>query len=120
MAAITWLDVVAIACELSAINAAAQTMILEHVNTAFDPDNFDGEDAPRLKMLRAYAAAHYAAPIFIGLTYSGPVRSERLDNMERSYSPTLDSYGGRWAGTQYGQTVAMLISQSAARLPRTY
>lgn len=120
MAAITWLDVVAIACELSAINAAAQTMILEHVNTAFEPDTFGGEDAAQLKMLRAYAAAHYAAPIVVGLSLSGPVTSERTDNIERSYSKTNDSYGGRWAGTQYGQIAAMIISFSPARLPRSY
>lgn len=120
MAAIVWQDVVDVAAEFCSISLTAQFLILDDANAAFAPDLFGGEESPRLKLLRAYAAAHFASPMLVGASYSGPISSERVDEVGRSYSKAQDSFGGRWAGSSYGQIVAMLIRQSAAGLPRSY
>ena len=58
MAAIQWPDVVALQSNLDTVAAAAQMIILAHVNEDLNPDAFGGEASPRYVLARSYLAAH--------------------------------------------------------------
>lgn len=120
MAAITWPDVVAIAPELGTLGATAQTMILDHVNTALNVRVFGGEESPKLRLARVLLAAHYGTVAMSGgAVIAGPVTSESAGGLSRSYATTFatDAFGGPWGSTTYGQSFAALVRTSRARFP---
>lgn len=114
---ILWSDVTAIADELSAVSATAQTLILAHVNADLDVDQFDGEDGPTTKLARAYLAAHLGTFAMPGAgSVSGPVTSQSALGLSRSYGQTGAS-SGELGLTAHGQMFLLLAKQSFARLP---
>jgi hypothetical protein len=58
MPAILWQDVEALQANLSTVSAAAQMIILAHVNADLNPDVFGGTSSPRYHLARCYLAAH--------------------------------------------------------------
>jgi hypothetical protein len=122
MAAITWSDVVNHAAELASVDAEAQTDILSHVNTALSVSAFEGEDAPKLKLARIYLAAHFAAPTLNGVSApgpAGPLTSETLDNVSRSYAaPSFSMSSSDLSTTSHGRAYLQLVRNSLARIPR--
>lgn len=120
MAAITWPDVVAIAPELASLSVTAQTLILDHVNTALNVSVFGGEASPKLRLARVFLAAHYGTVATTGgAVLAGPVTAESAGGLSRSYATTFatDAFGGPWGSTAYGQSFAALLRSSPARLP---
>lgn len=119
--AITWPDVVVIAAELASLGAAAQTLILEHVNTALNVSELGGESSPRLKLARIYLAAHLATISTAGgEAAGGPLIAETIDNISRSYASPLSVSASQYNATSYGQLFATLVRTSRARLPRAF
>jgi hypothetical protein len=87
--AITWADVEAVAPDLSSVATAAQTLILEHVNTALKESLFSDE---RLKLARTYLAAHHGEVVRRkGIGIGGPMTMEAAGGITRqfaAFSPT--------------------------------
>lgn len=120
MAAIAWADVVALAAELSTVPAPAQSIVLDHVNTAFSVAKFGGEDSPRLKLVRVLYAAHMATMLTAGGELSaGPITSETasMNSISRSYA-TVDVSGSDLSLTPYGRQYTALLMVSGGRFPR--
>ena len=124
---ITWQDVTALATEHGETPLDAQTAILEHVNTALNVNKLKPK---ALRLARISLAAHLAtmiAPASSGDTsgsgtVAGPIVSERVGDISRTYAAVSTAVadvesGIGLNGTEYGQTFAMLIRTSAARLP---
>lgn len=58
MAGVVWEDVVALQATLSAVDPAAQMIVLAYVNQDLNPNAFGGEDSARYHIARCYLAAH--------------------------------------------------------------
>lgn len=101
MAAITWVDVVALAAELATFPLAGQTILLEHVNLEFEEGEFGGEDHPRLKTVRILWVAHFATLIARKGTTAGPLISSSAGRLTRTYAQ-INTSGGGWSATPYG------------------
>lgn len=117
---ITWSNVTAFAPELTSFDAGAQTDILAWVNTAFDEGLFS---ASQVKLAQIYLAAHTATLAARGSAGSGavgPVQSETIEAMSRSYggaSSFAGLAGGSWGLTPYGLLLAELLEGTRACLP---
>lgn len=119
MADIVWTDVTAFAPQLTTVDAGAQTDILAHVNALLDVDQFDGESGPTTRLARIYLAAHVAASVQQGASGSaGPVTSEKVGDLARSYGFSGFLSFSALEGTAYGRLYKMLLSTSNARGPR--
>lgn len=117
---ITWDDVLAIASELEDVPEAAQTLVLEHVNSALKESMFTPAS---LKLARCYLAAHlgtFALPD-ASASGSGDVVSETVGGISRTYSAVAGatSFAGINA-TTYGDLYLMLLRASKARIPRVF
>ncbi len=112
MAAILWTDVTALAPELATVGVPAQTIILEHVNSALAVDLWGGEEAVRLKMARSYLAAHFGAQVGAGgAAAAGPVVAESADGLSRSYANLFAMMGSDplYDATSYGRQYRLLV-----------
>ena len=97
--AISWSDVVKIAPELSTLAVDTQNEILADVDLEVDPGTWN-EFADKG---RKYLAAHLgtlARPGSVGV--AGPVTSETLGPMSRSYSVEGATDAGALSSTRYG------------------
>ena len=67
-------------------------------------------------------AAHIATVVSSGGSgASGPISSESVDGVSRSYAVTADTEGDDLGATSYGRRARMLMrSAPTARLPRAY
>lgn len=120
MAAITWDEVTAFAPGMATFADDGQTLVLAEVNTCFNVSYFvDGESSAKLKLCRIYYAAHLATIATQGNSgAAGPVTSEMIDRLRRSYAApsgavaydSLDS-------TAYGKMLRSLVRTTAARAP---
>ncbi len=115
---ITWLDVTAVAADLASVPVAAQTDILDHVNTTLQVDLFGGEESPKLRLARIYLAAHHGT-VAVRSDTAGPVQSESEEGVSVTYGggvsivgsdPLLDS-------TRWGQAFRQLCRTGAPRAP---
>lgn len=111
MAAIAWSDVTAIAADLSATSAGAQTAILAYVNgNGCNVDAFDGEAGDVTKFARMNLAAHLGTTIRYGAG-GGPIASQSAGGLSRSF--------GSWSGssllgtTGYGRMFLTLARAGA-------
>lgn len=123
---ITWQDVTALASELGEVPTAARTAILAHVNAAFNPRIFKPNT---LRLIRINLAAHLAtlvAPASAGDVgggaVAGPITSEEVGGIKRTYADTSSAIAASSTGTdydltEYGSVVAMLVRTSSARMP---
>lgn len=122
MSYIIWNDVTGHAPETVDTPTGAQTDILAYVNTALNLGYFGGENSPMTKLARIYLASHFATllpPLSgIGGAASGPVTSEALGDMSRSYAVSASSVfsASLYGSTIYGRLFAMLLRQSSARV----
>jgi uncharacterized protein DUF4054 len=119
---IAWEDVIAIASELADLNEDAQDMILAYVNDWVQPIPFGGEASSKLRLARAYLAAHYGSLTSQGgSTSAGPVISETVGDISRTYasgvSTALSSGDALLDSTVYGKNYRALLRGSLARLP---
>jgi hypothetical protein len=58
VAAIVWADVEALQSNLSSVSAAAQMIILAHVNEDLNPRMFGGDGSAKYHLARCFLAAH--------------------------------------------------------------
>lgn len=118
MAAITWTDVTQFASGLAAVDATAQTAILNYVNNVHDVDLFGGESGPMLHLLRIYLAAHLgsATALSTGTSSTGYVASETAGGLSRTYIyPHLTSMTALQS-TAFGREYSTLLAASPARV----
>lgn len=118
MAAITWAHVVDHYPALSTIDADAQTDILAHVNEAIVVKLLGGESSPRLKLARVHLAAYFALLSKTAASgAAGPVVSESVGDVSRTYANPY-SFGSVRAGTNVaGDAYLALVRTSPARAP---
>lgn len=118
MAKIIWADVTALAPELTRVADAARVFILSHVNgPGMDPASFDGEDGFTTRMARIYLAAHFGAGVGKGAAgVSGPVNSESMGGLSRSYGSAMPTPKDAWGSTAYGRQYEAMVNTSLARL----
>ncbi len=103
--AITWADVLLIASELSTTATATQNAILEDVDREVD-DGAWGEFANKGKK---YLAAHLATiTAQSGAGGAGPITSETLGPMSRSYASAADT-GNSLTSTRYGMEYLRIL-----------
>lgn len=115
MAAIAWSDVVAFAAKLSTTPEQQQIDILEFVNGSIVPASFGGENSHTLRMARIYLASHLATSTNGNSGVTGPVTSESIEGMSRSYAVlSSDSELGK---TSYGGMYKSLLRNGPGRLP---
>lgn len=96
---ITWAaDVVPLAATFATVPTATQTLILAVVNRQID-DTVWGVFADDG---RRYLAAHLGALYLLGPTTAGPVTSETLGAMSRSYASLVALIDPTLASTRYG------------------
>lgn len=111
MADITWENVTALAPELSTVPEARQNFILARVNTELAA-NVWGD---RLDIGRVYLAAHLAtrsnAGAGGGVAPAGPVTSESVGSVSRSYAAPAGSSASDYKSTVYGEEYANLVKQ---------
>jgi hypothetical protein len=125
MAAIEWVDVVALASSLSTVPIAAQTEFLDFVNPgalgpgALNVSKFGGETAPKTRLARIYLVAHFATLFQQGsIPIAGPVTAEARGGVSRSYALVAASSSSSGLGqTNFGQLYEALVRTSLARLP---
>jgi len=121
VAAIDWDDVEAFDSALAAVDAAAQTDILAHVNTALEAGSFrNGEADARLRLARIYLAAHFAQSALTGSTGTGgPVKREQAGPLEIEYASAATGVGldETAAGRRYKELIRGL---AVFRAPRRY
>ncbi len=119
MAAIDWTDVEALAPELSVVSTDGQDFILAYVNEALDLSIFGGEESPKLRLARIYLAAHFGKLSSSGGSMvAGPVISETVGDISRSYANLFSSGAGNFTGTAYGDLYMELVRTCArARVP---
>jgi hypothetical protein len=93
---ITWRDVVLIAPELSAVGVATQDAILADVALQLSAERWGN----RLDIASKYLAAHLAT-VTQRSGVAGPVTSESVGSVSRSYSVAAQS--GAFDATAYGR-----------------
>jgi len=113
MANIAWSDVMdipgATADGFGNTTTGWQTMVINVVNTQLDPDEFDGESGPILKMARCMLACHYSALGKQGA--SGAVVGESEGEVSAQYAiPNFDLSLLRL--TSYGRAVLTLANSA--------
>lgn len=103
--AVTWSQVVEIASELSTVPTATQNALLAIVDRQIDDDVWSdlANDG------RVYLAAHLATLYASGGSAAGPITSETLGPMARSYGQTA-GVEGPLTSTKYGQFYVYLLS----------
>ncbi len=115
---ITWPEVVALDASLATVPENAQVWILEHANTALNCRMFTPK---AYKLVRLYLAAHFGTlsiPGESGSAVAGPVISETVGGISRTYALVSDAAASTFSSTTHGQMYAFLIRTSRARLPR--
>ena len=85
----------------------------------------DGVLGTRTDQIRLLLAAHIATVMANGgissIAAPGPVSSESVDGVSRSYAVTSSDDGDDLSATSYGRRAMLLMRSSAtARLPRAY
>lgn len=106
---------------LAAVDGAAGgegETYLEWVEEQVDDDKL-GDRADQVRIL---LAAHLATVVASGGSgAAGPVSSESVDGVSRSYAVTASSDGDDLTATSYGRRAVLLMRSSpSARLPRAY
>jgi len=115
--AITWPDVVNFDSVLANVDPGAHLRILEHVNTTLKVSEFGGEDCPKLRLARIYLAAHYGTLTMRGGSKAGPLVSQTVGPISRSYAQVMAVGGSLFTTTSWGQAYLQLVRNSPARLP---
>lgn len=102
---ITWADVVELAPDLSTTTVAAQNLILAHVALQVGPTQWGTYEA----MGQLYLAAHLGTLQARGGSAAvGPVTSETVGPVSRSYGSTATAAAGLLNSTPYGSEYARL------------
>ncbi len=117
-APITWADVVAYAAEMFDVPESVQDVLLEYVNGALNPKMFT---VGAYKFARLCLAAHVGTDMLPGNggESTGPVLSETVGGISRTYADLSSSAASEWlAGTTYGASLTWLLRTSKARIPR--
>lgn len=120
--AITWAQVPAAFpndATLAAVDGDAEgATYVSWVDEQVDDDQLGG----RADQVRILLAAHLATVVADGgVGLSGPVVSESVDGVSRSYAATASTDGDDLSATSYGRrAMALMRSAPRARLPRAY
>ncbi len=110
---VTWAGVVIVAPELSTIALGTQTAILAQVALQMDAEAW----GDRLDLGATYLAAHLATRTLGGGTAtSGPVVSESVGQVSRSYAAPSSIQGSALGSTSYGQEFMRLSSLNLSRI----
>lgn len=99
---IVWSDVEAIAPELSVSPLATQDAILEQVNDEEIHDD-TWRSAARADRARRYLAAHLATIASNGRGSVGPIQSESVGSVSRSYAVSMAMGSSNLDSTGYGK-----------------
>lgn len=116
MASIIWEDVSGVAPELGGtrLSFIAQDMILQLANTYLAVDNWGGEASPKLKMGRAYVAAHFAT-MQLRRGIPGAIASSSAGELARSYATPMLNTNSTFQLTGYGILFIQLAKTTPAR-----
>jgi hypothetical protein len=110
MAAITWDDVIALAPEVADLSVTGQGFLLDYVNTYLNVSLWGGEDSSRLRLGRIYFAAHLAAiTVEGGGSAAGPVISEKVGEISRTFANASMSTATGLGSTGYGRMFQLLM-----------
>ena len=104
---------------LAAVDGDAEgSTYVDWVNEQVDDDKL----GTRADQVRILLAAHLATVVASGgLGASGPVSSESVDGVSRSYAVSASTDGDDLTATSYGcRAVLLMRSTPNARLPRAY
>lgn len=107
---ITWDDVVAIAPSLSAVSAEGQAIILDFVELQVTEGQW-GVDRARLG--RIFLAAHLGSLAITTATAAGPIASETVGPLSRTYMAAAASAGATGATSWGKQYQAMRMALPA-------
>ena len=117
MSAITWSNVTDFAANLSTVDADAAAAILAYANSVLDVSLFGGEDGATLRLLRIYLAAHLGtAGLRAASGASGPVVSESVGGIARSYAVAAAATDTELQSTAWGQAYLTMLRGSPARI----
>ncbi len=111
---ITWTNVTDEAPELSTVSVAAQTALLDYVNTKIVVSGLDGEDGRKTFLARVYWAAHVAT-MLKRRGQTGALTSQASNGVSESFAVYTLPQLGVFGSTGYGQLYAMIIGSSAHR-----
>lgn len=115
---ITWPQVVALDATLATVPDAVQVDLLAYANSALNPKMFT---ASAYKLARLYLAAHFGTLSIPGeaggAPVAGPVVSESVGGISRTYALVSDASNSTFSTTTHGQMYAFLVRTSKARLP---
>ena len=105
---ISWADVTALAPELSTVDAGKQTLILDQVNNIEIHDD-TWRSAAKANLARRYLAAHLASVTSNGRGSVGPVQSESVGQVSRSYAISVAQGSSNLDTTSYGKEYRRLV-----------
>lgn len=116
MPAIVWQDVEALQSNLSTVSAAAQMIILAHVNEDLNPSAFGGDGTARYHLARCYLAAHLGE-LERRKGGGGQVTSETIgaSSITLSYA-AAQSAGDALMQTSWGAQYAVMLRSSPLRI----
>lgn len=97
---ISWDDVTTVAPELSAVPTDTRTAILADVALQISVTAWGGSD--RADMASKYLAAHLGTLALGGANGGGPVVSEVVGQVSRSYASPMGNTPGSEGSTRYG------------------
>lgn len=117
---IQWADVEALQSNLSSVSAAAQMVILAHVNEDLNPGAFGGEGSAKYHLARAYLAAHLGELERRRGAQAGPVQSKTIGTSSITLAYAAATAGGdALTSTSWGSQFAELLLASPLRLGLT-
>ncbi len=118
MPAVLWQDVEALQPNLSTVSAAAQMIILAHVNEDLNATAFGGEDTARYHLARCYLAAHLGELERRRGTSAGPVQSKTIgaSSITLAYAVARSSSDDVLRMTSWGSMFAEMLAASPLRI----
>jgi hypothetical protein len=115
MPAIVWQDVEALQANLSGVAAAAQMIILAHVNEDLNPNVFGGETSPKYHLARAWLAAHLGDLALRKGQQAVASKTIGVDRITIAYVAS-SSTGEALKQTLWGEQYLELLAQSPLRI----
>jgi hypothetical protein len=117
VANVVWADIEALQANLSTVSAAAQMIILAHVNEDLNPAAFGGEDTAKYHLARVYLAAHLGELERRKGGASGQVTSKTIgtNSMTLAFAQAASGNADALAQTSWGSQFGYFLDSSPLR-----